>query len=231
MVDENQSPSSPTIILRRPSSWTVLAVLIGIFVTLAALDVLAVALGKNTAASLLSLDAEVTIGTWWAGVQLVALAGLLFVLSLREADVGDEASVRALRLGVLVATYLSIDEVAGVHELLSVRLGREPIPLLGRDLDRWLVLYTVVALIVIILAAPGLVRLWRANRVDWSWLGLGAALVLLGGVIVDQVRRVIDPGVWDVIFEESFEFIGVAVMIWAAYRMLSTISISSPPPN
>jgi hypothetical protein len=156
---------------------------------------------------------------------------LLFVLSLREAAVGDESTVRALRLGVLVAFYLSIDEVAGIHELLSVRLGREPIPLLGRELDRWLVLYSVVAIIVIVLASPGLVRLWRANRVDWSWLGLGAALVLFGGVIVDYVRRVMDPGVWDVIFEESFEFIGVAVMIWAAYRMLSTMMIASPPPD
>jgi hypothetical protein len=67
--------------------------------------------------------------------------------------------------------------------------------------------------------------------VDWSWLGFGAVLVLFGGVFVEQVRRVVDPGVWDVVFEESFEFIGVAVMIWAAYRMLSTMMIASPPPD
>jgi len=216
--------------MQRPRPRTVLVVLIGIFVTLAALDVLAVSFGKNTAASLLSLDSEVTIGTWWAGVQLVGLAGLLLVLSIKESSVGHPLSVRALRLGVLVALYLSIDEVAGIHELLSVRLGREPIPLLGRDLDRWLVLYTVVAVIVIVLASAGLVRLWRADRVNMSWLGFGAVLVLFGGVLVEQVRGVVEPGVWDVVFEESFEFVGVAVMIWASYRMLAGMTISSPAP-
>lgn len=217
--------------MQRPRPRTVLVVLIGTFVTLAVLDVLAVSFGKNTAASLLSLDAEVTIGTWLAGVQLFVLAGLLFVLSIKESSGGHPLSVRALRLGVLVALYLSIDEVAGIHELLSVRLGREPIPFLGRDLDRWLVLYTVVAVIVIVLAYPGLVRLWRTDRLDMSWLGFGGVLVLFGGVLVEQVRGGIDPGVWDVVFEESFEFVGVAVMIWATYRMLAGTAISSPAPT
>ena len=35
---------------------------------------------------------------------------------------------------------------------------------------------------------------------------------------------------WDVVFEESFEFVGVAVMIWASYRMLAGMTISSPAP-
>jgi hypothetical protein len=36
---------------------------------------------------------------------------------------------------------------------------------------------------------------------------------------------------WDVVFEESFELVGVAGMIWAAYRMLSGMTISSSVPT
>jgi len=202
-----------------------------VFVALAAIDAMAVSLGRDPAARIVSLDAETTIGTWWASAQLTALAVLLAILGLREARAGRRAAVLALRLAAAVALFVSIDETAGIHELLSRRFGRGPLPVIGDGFDTWLIVYSIVGVVVLGLSIPGIVSLLRTDRVDVSWIGLGAACLVVGGVVVDHVRHVRVPTVWDVIFEESFEYIGVAIMIWAAYRMCHQLTIEAPAPD
>jgi len=225
---EGGDPPVRNLILRRPRRNTVLATLVGVFVVLAAVDAVAVSLGKDTAARLVSLDAETTIGTWWASAQLMALAVLFAIVGVREEKEGRTAAVVALRLSAVVAVFLSVDETAGIHELLAKRFGRGPLPVIGDGFDTWFVIYSVVAVIVLVVSIPGILSLLRTDRIALAWLGVGAALLVLGGVVVDHLHHPATPTVWDVIFEESFEYIGVAVMIWAAYRMIEGLTLEAP---
>lgn len=215
------------ITLKRPPAIAVLVFCVGVFVVLATLDVIGVASGKDSA-RIVSLDAEVTIGTWWASAQLLALAGLLFLVGRREQHFGRSSGRLAVWLGCAVAVMLSIDETAGVHELIAGKFEERGIAFIGDGSDTWLFLYGLILLIALVFAVPGIISLWRTDRGDLVRLLIGAILLVIGGAVLGGVRVIHDPGVWDVVFEESFEFIGVAIMVWGAYRMLSSTRLEVP---
>ncbi|GMQ97883.1 MAG: hypothetical protein BMS9Abin17_0386 [Acidimicrobiia bacterium] len=212
-----------SMVLRRPSPRTVLAALSGVFGVLLVLDVLGQISGLESA-KIINLDGEITVGTWWASIQLALASVVLLFVARRDSLLGRRAAVRALLLGAAATMYFSIDETAGVHELLSKTLGDRNVPGFNNGSGVWLFLYTGSAILVLTLAIPGIASLLKTDMADAIRFAVGAGMLVFGGVIVEISGFYRETHI-EVIIEETFEFLGVAVMIWAAYRMLATTEI------
>jgi len=201
----------------------VLGVLGSVFGVLLVLDVLGQLSGLESA-KIINLDGEITVGTWWASVQLALASVALLFVARKDSLLGRRASVRALLLGAATTMYFSIDETAGIHELLTGTLSDKNVPGFNNGRGVWLFLYAGAAIVVLVFAVPGILSLLRTDRADSIRFAVGVGMLVFGGVIV-EISGYYAESHFEVIVEESFEFLGVAVMIWAAYRMLAKTEI------
>jgi len=201
----------------------VLGVLAGVFGVLLVLDVFGQLSGLDSA-KIINLDGEITVGTWWASAQLALVSVVLVFVARRDSLLGRRASARALLLAAATTMYFSIDETAGIHELLSRTLGDKSFPSFNAGRGVWVFLYAGAAIVVIALALPGILSLLKTDRANSIRFAVGAAMLVFGGVIVEISGYYRESHI-EVIIEESFEFLGVAVMVWAAYRMLANTEI------
>jgi len=217
-IDDDVQPGA-SLEFKRPTPRTVLGSLAGIFGVLLLLDVIGQLSGRQSA-SFVSLDSEMAIGTWWASTQLALVAVTLVLVARRESHLERRASTRALLLGAVVALYLSIDETASFHDLLAQVLDDRFPHGLGSVRGMWVIIYAIAAAIVLALAAPGIVSLVETDRADAIRFAVGLGMLMFGGVGIAIIGVLKDPYV-EAIVGETFEFLGVAVMLWAAYRMLT----------
>lgn len=102
---------SPTSVRRALVVATVLVCLVGLVVELVRHGL---GLGDSSVASLLSLSYEGNLPTWYASVLPLICAGLLAWIAAGEPQ--DRGHWRVLAVGFVL---ISIDEVIGLHELLS----------------------------------------------------------------------------------------------------------------
>lgn len=215
--------ADPSMVIRRPSPKAVLGALAGVFGVLLVLDVFGQLSGRESA-RIIDLDGEIALGTWWASIQLALASVVLLFVARRDSLLERGASVRALLLAAAATMYFSIDETASIHDILSDILDGRNVPGLGDGGRGWIVLYAGAAIFVLALAVPGISSLFRTDRADSIRFAVGAAMLVFGGVIID-IAGYTSSSHLDVITEESFEFLGVAVMVWAAYRMLANTEI------
>ncbi len=210
--------------LKRPSSRTLLMVLGAIVVFLVVLDALARVSGLGSL-DRFSLDFERSIANWWASMQLALLGSTLTLAAFVERRSGRARAAWTLMVGALAAIAFSIDEVATLHEELeSLGNARNVIPEALGGSSGWVFVYALGALVIIGLTVPGIPSLLATHRSEALMIALGATIFFLGGAVVEPLGRAL-PKYVEVVIEESSELIGVAVMIWATYRLIGPVEL------
>ena len=183
-------------------------------------------LGDSAAASILSLSFEGNLPTWYASVLPLICAGLLAWISAGEPR--DRGHWRALALGFVA---ISIDEVVGLHELLS--------PLIDTDgaLHFGWVIPAGALVIALGLAFLGFLR--RLSPGTARVFVLAGALYVTGAVVCD-----VPLGWWTVTHgedglgyalidwcEETLEFTGLTIFASALLTRLTDQALRITPPR
>lgn len=184
--------------------------------------VLVHAAGHVTNASALAvvdLDSEVSIPTWWQQTVLVGCAGLAWLASKDRPD-------RRHWLGLAaILTFVSIDEGSEIHERLIDPMRN----LFGVDGGILWFAWLIPGLVAVALFGATFLRFWLRlePRIRWP-LALAGCLYLVGAVGFEMVGGAYESslGVQDglysmiVAFEEGFEMLGQAVLVYALLTVL-----------
>ncbi len=211
-----------TLNMIRPSPQRLLVVLLVVAAFLAVMHVVANVVNIEYVQAHFDLNEEKSIPTWWSSVQL-GLLGVLLLLVARMESIRDRRAGRALNVGAAMAFYFSLDEVATLHEPLELALDRfEFVPRFGEGKGHWMAIYAVAGLVVLLLILPGLLSFSRKHTGNAIRFLIGAGIFVLGGVGVEFLYY---QGYTYVILEETLEMGGVAVMVWATYRVLEETTL------
>jgi hypothetical protein len=211
----------------RPSPRALLVLLVVILGVLVLLDLAAWVSGRE-AAERFSLDGEITVATWWASVQLLLLAALFAIVGRCEARLRRRRAAWTLNVGAAVAVYFSIDETAAFHETITATFtARGSFPTFVGGLGIWIVVYVIAALGILAVTFPGILSLLSTHRTDTLLVALGGAVFVIGGVVVEEFGYLLESH-GEVVIEEILEFLGIAIMVWATYRMLGNREIRLP---
>lgn len=165
------------------------------------------------------MDDESSIPTWFAQVLFLLIAGAAAFAALAE-------KIKAKRvlwiIIALISTFLSIDEVAGIHEqvlqTIHVLLFHESAPTLLAN--AWLVILPIV-LLAIVLLGKQMIKHFPARLL--FVLGAGAGVFLTGAIGVDIVTQGINIPDLSLEFlqqglfvgiEESLELTGAVIVLY-----------------
>lgn len=226
-IDPSTDRDGDVFVIRRPSPRALLGTLVVSLGVLVLLDAAAWASGRESLERF-SLDGEVTVATWWASVQLLLLGTLFGFVGLCEARIGRGKAAWTLTVGAFVAVYFSIDETAAFHETITATLtARNVFPADSGGIGTWAIVYAVMALGLLALTFPGIRSLLSTHRNDTLLVALGGAIFVIGGLMVEMLDF-LPVGHGRVVIEEIPEFAGIAVMVWATYRMLEDREIRLP---
>jgi len=226
-IDPSTDRDRDVLVIRRPSPRALLGTLVVVLVVLVLLDLAAWASGRASLERF-SLDGEITVATWWASVQLLLLAVLFGFVGLSEARLGRGKAAWTLTVGAFVAVYFSIDETAAFHETITATLtARDTFPTFSGGIGAWTLAYTIAALGLLAVTFPGIRSLVSTHRTDTLLVALGGVIFVIGGLVVEMFSY-LPTGHGAVVVEEILEFFGIAVMVWATYRMLGNREIRLP---
>jgi hypothetical protein len=121
--------------------------------------------------TLLDLDAESGLGTWYSALSILACAITAYILSRHEEA---KASRRFWGGAALLAAFLALDEAVGIHEHFTV-IGKLLTSGDGIFRVSWWAPYLLALAPIVVAMAPGLLRLDAATR---------NRLVVAGGIYV-----------------------------------------------
>lgn len=175
------------------------------------------------------LDAERNLTTWYSSIKLAALGLILFMLA--TVFLGDRLP-RAWLMMVLALAFLglSFDEFAGVHERIGEASDRF---LPGGDRANTIFSATGIWFLIGIPVLAGLLwitlamsRLWgnpRATRLFviglLIFIGSAAGLEILTNFTAGFAKTL------QITAEECGEMLGVTVMLWAVYDLMTSHGI------
>jgi hypothetical protein len=228
-------------VLARPSDREVArfgAVLAGAGLALTLVYLIQALLGSPswTLHLLVDLDAEGTLAAWYTSAQLL-LAGMLFFLlggaSAGRPPGGAEAGVGSasfLRLVGAALLLLSLDETAGLHELISVSLRRfEALPRFTGDHGLWVPFLLIGVAGFLVATRRSWLLLWRNARAGTLLLAAGLGVGLLGAVGLEIVSyELIRPAgarrayLVEVAAEEGLEMLGATLLLIGSLRVYLT---------
>jgi hypothetical protein len=182
------------------------------------------------------LNGEANLPTWASSCQLAGVAALLFLTLPRHER--NSRSRRAIAALGLLLLFLSLDEVASIHEWLGVLSDRYLLggARKGTSFARtglWMVaLVPAVILWVGWFVRPLLEGAFRPTAVRrLGLLGLVALLASAGGVEVvsNFVGWESVAGILMTMLEEGGEMVGATLMFWAALLVWQVAPAPSAP--
>ena len=190
------------------------------------LAVLYLLFGVPHAISILDLDGEMNLPTWFSSGQLFLLAALLFVISRRESARHRPIVARAVGMLSLTFAFFSLDEVATIHERINANLEKYAAVPRFAGVGIWIFVYGALAVVILAIVAPGLWQYARANRSRALRFCMGAVIYLTGAVGLEILfYEHVFVGSLEVLVEECMEMGGVSVMIWACLLDLQTTPV------
>lgn len=188
------------------------------------------------ARDLLDVNRELSIPTWFSSTQLFVV-GAVLLLTTRSNARQDAVSRGTLVAGGAIFVLLSLDEGAGVHERISSAarsVGADWLLFEG-GFGAWIGVYAVAAIVVLILGAGRLYRVWQHFGAEARLAALGAAIYVAGAVALEVVSyRFLASGrdEWylvEVAFEEFLEMAGVSVILYAVLRFANRVTLPLRP--
>ncbi|MCB9452937.1 MAG: hypothetical protein H6672_15965 [Anaerolineaceae bacterium] len=172
-----------------------------------------------------NVNQEANIPTWYSALLLLACAALFGVVAQSRRQYGERDSRHWWGLA-LIFMYLSLDEVAAIHEELSIPL-QESLHLTGFLYFGWILVGAAVVLVVGLIYGRFILRLPRQTR----RLFILAGVLYVGGALVIEA---ISANQWylndgtSLLFsatgtvEELCEMLGVVVLIYALLTYIQT---------
>jgi hypothetical protein len=187
--------------------------------------------------TLLDLDREQSLGTWFSAAQLLAIA-VIFAVAARG---GPPAALsRALWLMAAGFAFLAADEGLQIHETLTAR-GAD-VPWLQAVAFRgghgtWIAVYAAVGLALLALTLPALREVWRGYRAEAAFVALGVAVMGAGAVGMEAVSYVLlrDGSramlyTMEVAVEEGLEMAGASIILYGALLLALRRRATAPAP-
>ncbi len=176
------------------------------------------------------VDEEQNVPTWFSAMLLLISALLLFTIAgvKRDEQSADVGYWKALAIGFV---WLSLDEVAGIHEILNT----VPDELRGDSEFSWTYIGAPVFVIVALLFLRFLFRLPRRTRNGMFWAGIlygsGAVGIELASHFYLKNHDIDTLGYnLQTALEEGLEMAGVIFFINVLMAYMKTIpSLSAPP--
>jgi hypothetical protein len=176
---------------------------------------------------LFDLDGEGNIPAWFSSVQFF-LIGLLFLLKSRQLDPDHSPSPLFLLMVSAGFIFLSADEVASMHEKLSVVFKHVAwIPRFKGDHGLWVFIYAIIGLILLLANLRAVAAMWNRYRHATSIMAIGMGFVMLGGVGLEAIgyqflRSGSTPLLYsaEVALEEFLEMSGASVTLYGAILLL-----------
>jgi hypothetical protein len=165
------------------------------------------------------MDYEANLPTWYSALQLGMLALLLAILAWVHIPRRDRGSW-ALALPVLMASYLSLDEHAQIHERLRPIAHIELLPFSGG----WMLVAVPLFLLSVALTVWVTRPFWGPPPI--RRLGLMAvALYAFAAGVLEIPHNFMEPNSLAHLtinfFEELGEMLAATMAIWAVYRLLA----------
>ena len=196
------------------------------------------------------LDGEGNLPAYFSSTQLLFLALVLFVIfQLRHQDDSRPRSAWPWLFCAVMATVMSVDEAASVHEYLGTMLGRvidpaEP----GSFLYVWRrfpgYYWMLIYLPPTFLLFPILARFfWREMGQERWYVLQGVIVFLVGAVLIEflegsygSVHRqpfeawILGHPYWidPFLFEESFEMVGITMILFGCITLLQRLVTGKP---
>ena len=185
---------------------------------------------------LVDLDAEANAPAWYSGVQLFVVAIGFYALWSRL--IPQRRKIEILRplwilLGVAF-TFLSMDEVASIHERIGSLLWHAKVfNHMGLG-DQWMWLYVVIAIVLIVVYRKQLAIVWHEWPSETKMFVFGFAVLIFGGVILEAVHLRLAHhiiGYWnnvEIAFEEGLEMLGATILLVPVFRTLAYAVTGEP---
>lgn len=182
---------------------------------------------RHHSLTVLSLEAEGTVGAWYAGSKYLVIATLLSIFSFAVRD--DGRPDWAILAAAFVFLVMSCDEPVGFHELLQAILHNDILlksSLFGGDAT--VIAKVLVGSVGLIVATGAVIAVLRgfsrypASRTSFV---LGFLLLAMGAFGVDLLKEYFPPSpgtqklIGDMI-EEAFEKSGATMLVFGALQAL-----------
>jgi hypothetical protein len=172
---------------------------------------------------LLDLNGEANLPTWFSSMQWAAAAGLLAFVFLRRHE--RRAAAVFATLGVsLLFLLLSVDEVAQIHEKLSIGISGKLGAGQGRFKGMWLPALGLPVLAVLGLLAVQMKSMFDAAPGSLRAFTTGLVVFGVGAFGIEPVLNLLNQrsGPSLVLFEETLEMVGVTFLVWASFAVAAS---------
>jgi hypothetical protein len=176
---------------------------------------------------LFNVNMELSIPTWYSGILLFACALTSYVISKIDLNIRNKPFWRFI---AFTFVFLSIDELAEVHEKIGHYLGYV-IETSGIFHFKWVLVYVPILIIL------GLVFIKFFRRVDrklFRYMFLSAVVFIAGAVGFEMISAgwADIHGQENMVFmavsaiEEFFEMLGASIFIYATLDYIKRVKIS-----
>ncbi|MBC7756218.1 MAG: hypothetical protein H7Z20_06180 [Bdellovibrio sp.] len=171
---------------------------------------------------ILDLDGEQTIGSWFSSCQLFLIGVFLLVNNFRE-HLPNRTSCKFLTLIGLGFMFLSLDESASIHELISLSSKHVAwMPRFKGQQGLWIPIYAVLGLSILWVTRKNLFEIWLRHKKECTIFIYGFLTLFFGAVILEiisyQYLRTPEMQNWyllEVALEEGMEMLGASIMLYA----------------
>jgi hypothetical protein len=168
------------------------------------------------------LGGEQNLPTWWSAVKLFLVGALLALLLPRLA--ADRRSFLVIGAAALAFAFLSLDELASIHEFIGRRTRFDGLPVSGL----WPFLFGVAGIAVVAVLVVAGRPIWAKDRMAAACIVGGLAAYVLFAASLDLVVNLgpsSDPLVAVIsFFEEMGEMIAASVMLYGAWRLVGPVA-------
>lgn len=168
------------------------------------------------------LAGEQNLPTWWSAVKLFLVGALLALLLPRLT--ADRRSFLVIGAAALAFAFLSLDELASIHEFIGRRTRSDGLPVSGL----WPFLFggAGIALVAVLVVAGR--PIWAKDRMAAACIVGGLAGYVLFAATLDLVVNLgpsSDPLVAVISFvEEMGEMMAASVMFYGAWRLVGPVA-------
>jgi hypothetical protein len=176
--------------------------------------------------ALFDLDSEGNIPAWFSSSQLFAVAITFFSCALRKGTDRRPSRVFFTVVGC-ASLYVSCDETAQIHERVTATMGARYIdwlPTFAAQNFFFVMLSIAVLVTVGQLLVDDLLKLWHLHRRVLLLAGLGLAIGLTGGMVIETLGyKLLQTGMilyrCEVTAEEFMEMFGASLILLSGLHL------------
>ena len=202
--------------LKHPKNICYCLLTIDVFHVVAYLFTRAVFLPGLGVRDLFDLDREQSIPTWFSSIQLFFAAMIAFSKTQSKSE-HFHSLFRAATYGLL---FLSMDEVAGIHETITAFIRHFKIGFSGREYLIWMFGYLTIATVIALKEIYPVLFVLKYYRRESMVVIAGTVVFISGGMGIEIITHILARHGFDLGFylavaaEEFFEMVGVSIVTY-----------------